>query len=190
MEGRKTRSQLGRTLQDHRGRKTRSLPPRNFNRRSGAASLELKAPPTLPQLKAPRADERPTVTFTCLKKKALPRVNALSTTFTRKTKNYEWLDPLQRRYVGSLNGSSCNKKKHTSPRSRVIHAMPTWVRPGISRQTYRHSHPTTEYVLIRHILAGIRSYHSINWYVRNDDSYPFHNLLKNYFEIELGTVVI
>ena len=30
-----------------------------------------------------------------------------------KTKNYEWLDLPQRKYVGSLNGSSYNKKKHT-----------------------------------------------------------------------------
>ena len=79
-----------------------------------------------------------------------------------KTKNYEWLDLPQRKYVGSLNGSSYNKK-NTLPREvaqlmRCLHK----IRPGTSKQTYRHSHPTDEYVLIIHILAGIRSYHSIH----------------------------
>ena len=120
----------------------------------------------------------------CNKKK--PSKCAVTATFTQKTKNYKWLDSPQRGYVGSLNGFRCNKKNNMNFSLEKSHhpcdAHPSSPRP--LERTYRHSHSTIEYVLIRHVLAGTWSYHDISRYVQNDNSYPFHNLLSKVWPTE------
>ena len=164
MESRQAWSQLGRTIQDSRSHQTRSIPPRDFNRRSSTESLELQTSPPLPSLvKTNTLTSKCTTkaTFTRSPKKKKPSKCASKATFTRNLRTTNGLIPTKG-YVGSPKEKGSSQKKTNKPPPRGID-----LRSTRSLKRCRHEHAPASrtsvsvlashvrYVLIRHIFTGV-----------------------------------